>query len=58
MSNMHYCRFENTLSDLRDCYEDMEESDSMSTEEKRARKRLIKLCRDIANDYECELEDA
>jgi len=50
MSNMAYCRFSNTLSDLRDCYEHMDE-DPSSTEEKRAKERLIKLCEEIAMDY-------
>ena len=27
MANMSYCRFENTLKDLRDCYKDMSETD-------------------------------
>ncbi len=58
MGNMHYCRFENTLADLRYCYDDMEESESMSQQEKKARKRLIKLCQRIADDYAEELEDA
>ena len=46
MSNMSYCRFQNTLSDLRDCYEHIEDDD-LSKEEDRARKNLVNLCRDI-----------
>ena len=49
MPNMKYCRFQNTLDDLRDCYDHMHEE--LSDEEERARKRLIKLCVDIAGDY-------
>ena len=56
MGNMGYCRFSNTLSDLQDCYENMDDDDLSEGEEK-ARLRLIKLCRDIASDYEDELED-
>lgn len=52
MSNMSYCRFTNTLSDLRDCYEHMDGlGEKLSEEEARARKRLIDLCAEIADDY-------
>ena len=58
MANMSYCRFSNTLSDLRDCYEHMADDDNDSTaisaEEKKARDRLIKLCHTIANDFTIE----
>lgn len=27
MSNMSYCRFQNTLGDLGDCYENMDDND-------------------------------
>lgn len=47
MGNMGYCRFENTLVDLRDCYENMNDTDLSESEEK-ARKKLIDLCKDIA----------
>lgn len=50
MSNMSYCRFINTLEDLRGCYENMEET-KISEEELKARKRLISLCCDIAEDF-------
>lgn len=47
--NMSYCRFENTLNDLKDCYENM---DNVSSDtEKKKRKQLIELCIDIALDY-------
>lgn len=49
MANMSYCRFVNTLRDLKDCQEHMEES--VSEAEGKARDRLIKLCCDIAADY-------
>ena len=60
MSNMGYCRFQNTLSDLRDCYENMyDDVDKLSPEEKRARKKLIKVCSDIVDDakFNGELEE-
>jgi hypothetical protein len=50
MSNMGYCRFENTLRDLQDCYENIEETDLSATESS-ARKNLIELCVDIALDF-------
>ena len=50
MSNMSYCRFQNTLADLRDCYENME-GEKLSWEEEKAKAKLIKLCESIASDY-------
>ena len=47
MSNMSYCRFQNTQGDLHDCYEAMCGEDDLSPEEETARKRLIKTCQDI-----------
>jgi hypothetical protein len=54
MSNMAYCRFQNTVLDLQDCFDSMNESD-LSEEETRAKERLIKLCVDIACEHgNCE----
>lgn len=57
--NMSYCRFYNTLQDLKDCYYNLENIEDMSFEEKRARRSLIQLCCDIAEDkeYYLGLED-
>lgn len=55
--NMSYCRFQNTLTDLRDCYDKMDDSD-LSPEEEAARLRLLKLCLKIAAEYAEELEPA
>jgi hypothetical protein len=49
MGNMSYCRFQNTVSDLEDCYEHMDDED-LSPEEERARTRLIGICQDIAQE--------
>ena len=51
--NMSYCRFQNTVTDLQDCYDNWEETadDDLSEEETRARTRLLKLCREIAECY-------
>lgn len=57
MSNMGYCRFSNTLSDLEDCYEHMEDKEELSEAEYHARYKLIEMCRNIAHDYEDELEE-
>ena len=40
MANMSYCRFQNTVGDLRDCAEHIHDDD-LSEDEQRARKRLI-----------------
>lgn len=55
---MSYCRFYNTLQDLKDCYYNIEDVENMSFEEKRARKQLIEICMDIADnaDYLLNLE--
>lgn len=47
MSNLSYCRYRNTLSDLIDCEEALWEEET-EPEETRARERLIKVCRRIA----------
>lgn len=49
MSNMAYCRFQNTAKDLQDCYANFEETDS--EEEAQAKNRLLNLCIDIALEY-------
>ena len=53
MSNMSYCRFENTLADLWDCHANME--DDLAGTEDAARKEMIRLCCDIALDYGDEI---
>jgi hypothetical protein len=46
MSNMSYCRFENTLEDLRDCLDHIEDEVG-SKDEHEARKELIEVCQEI-----------
>jgi len=51
MSNMSYCRFQNTSSDLRDCEDALSEIsslDELSAEEKRAAQTLLKCCKRLA----------
>ena len=55
MGNMGYCRFENTLGDLQDCYDHLD--DNLSETETDARQQLIDLCVDIANDYGNQEDD-
>jgi hypothetical protein len=59
MSNMSYCRFHNTLSDLRDCYEHIHDrldkrDDRAWDSEFNSRKRLVELCARILE--ECGVE--
>jgi len=49
MANMGYVRFENTLRDLRECYEHLD--DDLSEEEGNACVKLIELCQLIDNEY-------
>lgn len=63
MPNMSYCRFQNTLLDLRDCYhhlddplndiecDDIGDLETVSQEEHDARKELIALCQKISDNY-------
>lgn len=46
MPNMDYCRFENTVKDLRDCADHLEDDD-LSEDEEDARMELIALCQEI-----------
>ena len=56
MSNMNYCRFENTYHDLIDCYNNMNNND-LSPDEWSYRKELILTCKDIIHDYEDVLDE-
>lgn len=53
MSNMSYCRFENTDSDLGDCQDALEvllrgEGDPLSPRELEAAQSLVRRCLDVA----------
>ena len=59
MSNMSYCRFQNTLTDLRDCQETLngedgyyECKDDLSKEELAAALSLVRRCREIVERYD------
>lgn len=53
MSNMSYCRFQNTLRDLRECDEALDEIEGdlsqLSQDEQYAAKWLIELCQRIGS---------
>jgi len=53
MSNMSYCRFQNTLSDLEDCLQALQEEgiENLSPDEKRAALRLIEISKEISEDF-------
>ena len=53
MGNMSYCRFENTFYDLDDCYTALGEKtfDELSDREKKYALRLVRMCRNIADDF-------
>lgn len=61
MSNMSYCRFENTSGDIADCIEALDEAnwnleemmkDASNEYEVRGMKRFVKLCKDVAEGFE------
>lgn len=49
MSNMSYCRFENTANDLEDCFDNFE--DNLEWSEFSSRKRIVELARQIIELY-------
>ena len=64
MANMSYCRFQNTVMDLEDCLEKIDENGSinetleqLSREEKNALIRMATMMREFYETYEKELDD-
>lgn len=49
--NMSYCRFQNTLSDLKDCFDNLPNKD-LSRDEANAFAQLVLLAKNIAESYE------
>lgn len=51
--NMSYCRFQNTVIDLADCMDALEEIDydlaKLSADEEKAARRLIEICKVIGD---------
>jgi len=54
--NMSYCRFQNTLSDLKDCFDNLPNGD-LSRDEANAFVDLVLLAKEIAAQYEDYNED-
>lgn len=52
MSNMSYCQFENTLWDLRQCFDTLNEGDTLSPDEQRHARRLVMLCQLIGREFD------
>ena len=58
MANMSYCRFQNTVMDMEDCFNamaealDMEEPMELSSDEQRAFQRMYNLMSDMINMME------
>lgn len=57
MANMSYCRFQNTVVDLQDCFDHIDDED-LSKEENRARTHLVTVCRQIAAMFDDEAGDS
>jgi hypothetical protein len=54
MANMSYCRFENTASDLQDCFDHWDETPDeqlSSDHERRGKKRLKKIILEFADMF-------
>ena len=58
MANMSYCRFNNTLNDLEDCKEALENREIESVTEKRKAKALIELCQEIVDNFDTGYVDS
>ena len=56
MSHMSYCRFENTVKDLKDCFDHMgDTSEELSKSEEIARIKIIKLAKNIIENFGYEI---
>ena len=60
MSNMSYCRFENTYGDLRDCVKALKENrlEDLSDRERKFAEWIKDLCKEYLELTETEEEDA
>ena len=56
MSNMSYCRFENTYNDLLDCAGALEQRDELSSSEKEYRERMLHICADMLEQIGIEVD--
>ena len=51
MANMSYCRFQNTLQDMRDCYEALQSGETLSWDEHSAMEMLVEICDRISGEF-------
>ena len=56
MSNMSYCRFENTANDLADCIDHFDNVANLADSEARYRLELIEMAAEIVNNWGYEIE--
>ena len=52
MSNMSYCRFENTFRDLEDCVDALVDNNDLSEREANFAHRMRNLCEEYLDAYE------
>jgi len=57
MSNMSYCRWQNTADDFSDCLESLDENNELGEAETRAKKWMIELCRGFLEGEGFEVEE-
>ena len=60
MGNMNYCMFQNTYSDLRDVWDDEDKfwtPEDLSSDERKARRNLIRLCNQVASEFPIDDEE-
>lgn len=55
--NMSYCRFRNTLEDLKDCLEALNSGEIELVEELRAARGLLEICQEICEFDEDDLDE-
>lgn len=55
MPNMSYCRFENTLADMHDCLEHINDDldEELRPEEVAAREEMIEVAKQMIDEYMC-----
>ena len=61
MANMSYCRFRNTLGDLRDCVSALDTvstgDELLSYEEARAAKAMLQVCQEYIDTYQAVFDE-
>ncbi len=54
MGNMSYCRFENTVGDLRDCWSNWDLDEDASNYEIKAKINMIELIKEMAENIDLD----